>query len=59
MENSKTILKGLLALSCGAVLLGLSAIFVRYSETSPSLTAFYRAFLAIPFLYVWLKLEKE
>ena len=59
MENSKTIIKGLLALACGAVLLGLSAIFVRYSETSPSLTAFYRAFLAIPFLYVWLRLEKE
>ena len=59
MENSKTFVKGLLALSCGAVLLGLSAIFVRYSETSPSLTAFYRAFLAIPFLYVWLKIEKE
>jgi hypothetical protein len=43
MENSKTIIKGLLALACGAVLLGLSAIFVRYSETSPSLTAIYLA----------------
>ena len=59
MENSKTFVKGLLALSCGAVLLGLSAIFVRFSETSPSLTAFYRVFLAIPFLYVWLRIEKE
>ena len=59
MENSKTFVKGLLALSCGAVLLGLSAIFVRYSESSPSLTAFYRVFLAIPFLYVWLRIEKE
>ena len=53
MENSKSVYSGLLALFVGAALLGLSAIFVRFSETSPSLTAFYRAFLALPFLYVW------
>lgn len=52
-------MKGLLALGLGGALLGLSAIFVRYSETSPSLIAFYRAFLAIPFLYVWVVLEKK
>tara|TARA_B100001250_G_scaffold299032_1_gene260643 strand:+ start:1005 stop:1886 length:882 start_codon:yes stop_codon:yes gene_type:complete len=53
MENSKSVYSGLLALFVGAALLGLSAIFVRFSETSPSLTAFYRAFLALPFLYIW------
>ena len=46
MENSKSIYFGLIALFVGAALLGASAIFVRISETSPSLTAFYRAFLA-------------
>ena len=54
MENSKTIYLGLLALFLGAALLGSSAIFVRFSETSPSLTAFYRALLALPFLAIWI-----
>ena len=53
MENSKSVYTGLIALFIGAALLGSSAIFVRFSETSPSLTAFYRAFLALPFLYIW------
>ena len=53
MENSKSVYTGVIALFIGAALLGSSAIFVRISETSPSLTAFYRAFLALPFLYIW------
>ena len=53
MENSKSIYTALVALFIGAALLGSSAIFVRFSETSPSLTAFYRALLALPFLYIW------
>ena len=59
MENTKTILKGLISLSTGAALLGFSAIFVRISETSPSTTAFYRAFLALPFLYLWIHFSRE
>ena len=53
MENSKSIYIGLFSLFLGAALLGSSAIFVRFSETSPSLTAFYRALLALPFLLIW------
>jgi len=53
MENSISIYTALVALFIGAALLGSSAIFVRFSETSPSLTAFYRALLALPFLYIW------
>ena len=53
MENSKSIHIGLFSLFLGAALLGSSAIFVRFSETSPSLTAFYRALLALPFLLIW------
>tara|TARA_X000000368_G_scaffold365384_1_gene311592 strand:- start:2587 stop:3462 length:876 start_codon:yes stop_codon:yes gene_type:complete len=59
MENTRTILKGLISLSIGAALLGFSAIFVRISETSPSTTAFYRAFLALPFLYLWIYFSRE
>ena len=59
MENKKTFFTGLLALGAGAALLGFSAIFVRISETSPSTTAFYRALLALPFLYLWLYISKE
>ena len=59
MENSKSIYFGLIALFVGAALLGASAIFVRISETSPSLTAFYRAFLALPFLFIWVLRSKH
>lgn len=59
MENLKTPYAGLIALFIGAALLGSSAIFVRFSETSPSLTAFYRAFLALPFLYIWVLSSKD
>ena len=50
-------LKGLGSLFIGSALLGLSAIFVRYSDSSPSLIAFYRVFLALPFLYLWVLME--
>ena len=59
MENSKSVFTALVALFIGAALLGSSAIFVRFSETSPSLTAFYRALLALPFLYVWVLRTKS
>ena len=59
MEKSRSIYIGLLALFIGASLLGGSAIFVRFSETSPSLTAFYRASLALPFLLFWVLSTKS
>jgi len=59
MENTKSVYTALIALFIGAALLGSSAIFVRFSETSPSLTAFYRALLALPFLYVWVLRTKS
>ena len=54
MENLKSTYIAFLSLFIGAALLGTSAIFVRLSETSPSVTAFYRALFALPFLYFWL-----
>lgn len=40
-------------------MLGSSGIFVKISESSPSLIAFYRSFFALPFLYVWMKFEER
>jgi|TARA_B110000014_G_scaffold250854_2_gene227538 drug/metabolite transporter (DMT)-like permease len=53
MEKTKNSAWALTAILAGATLLGLSAIFVRWSEASPSITAFYRALFALPFLLLW------
>lgn len=45
------------ALLVGAVAVGASAIFVRLSELGPIPTAFYRPFLAIPVLWLWVSLR--
>ncbi len=48
----------LLALFGGALAIGASGIFVRLSETGPTATAFWRGALALPFLAVWVLLER-
>ena len=45
------------ALLAGAVAVGGSAIFVRVSELGAIPTAFYRPFLAIPAVWLWLRLR--
>jgi len=57
IKKPNDMLKALISLFLGSALLGMSAIFVRYSESSPSLIAFYRASLALPFLYMWVLIE--
>jgi drug/metabolite transporter (DMT)-like permease len=47
----------LAALLIGAVLVGASPIFVRLSELGPMATAFYRPFLAIPVLALWMAVD--
>jgi len=45
-------------LAClGGVLLGFSAIFVRYSDLGPMTTGFYRLLFALPLLWLWMKSE--
>ena len=44
----------LFILVLGAGLVALSPIFVRLSELGPTATAFHRAFLALPILFLWL-----
>jgi drug/metabolite transporter (DMT)-like permease len=49
----------LLALFAGALAIGASGIFVRLSETGPTATAFWRGALALPFLALWVLLERR
>ena len=49
----------LAALMLGAVLVGASPIFVRLSELGPMATAFYRPFLAIPVLMLWMAADRR
>jgi len=46
----------LAALLLGAVAVGASPVFVRISELGPFATAFYRPFLALPALWLWMRL---
>lgn len=43
----------IIALLAGATCIGTSALFVKVSETGPISTAFWRVFLALPFLWAW------
>ncbi|MBS0581255.1 MAG: DMT family transporter [Proteobacteria bacterium] len=49
----------LIALFAGALAIGSSGIFVRLSETGPTATAFWRGAFALPFLAVWVVLERR
>ncbi|GIT32752.1 MAG: hypothetical protein Ct9H300mP3_02830 [Gammaproteobacteria bacterium] len=59
MENSKSVFTALLALFFGAALLGSSAIFVRFSETSPSLTGPFTVLSGLTFLILWVLRTKS
>lgn len=47
------------ALVLGAAAMGLSPIFVRLAEVGPYASAFWRAALATPLLYVWMRFENK
>ncbi len=55
------LLPAFVALVAGAVALGFSAIFVRYAaaaEIGPFASAFWRVALALPVLFLWMRLEE-
>ena len=56
---SRELVKGVFLLLVGASMLGGSGIFVKLSDSSPSLIAFYRSLFALPFLYAWMKFEER
>ncbi len=41
----------------GATAMGISPVFVRYSEVGPFASAFWRVFIALPILFLWAYLE--
>ncbi len=43
------------ALVVGALAMGISPIFVRWADVGPFTSAFWRVFLALPALYVWMR----
>jgi drug/metabolite transporter (DMT)-like permease len=45
------------AVLAGGVAIGFSPIFVRLSELGPIATGFYRLFLALPLLWLWMRFE--
>jgi drug/metabolite transporter (DMT)-like permease len=47
------------ALVVGAVAMGASVLFVRWADVGPYASAFWRVFLALPFLWVWMRLENR
>ncbi len=49
----------IVALFAGATCIGTSALFVKVSEAGPVATAFWRVFLALPFLWAWAALAQR
>jgi drug/metabolite transporter (DMT)-like permease len=45
------------ALVLGAVAMGASVLFVRWADVGPHASAFWRVFLALPFLWAWMRLD--
>ena len=41
----------------GAIAVGASPIFVRFADVGPYASAFWRTFLALPFLWAWARIE--
>lgn len=48
-----------LAIVAGAVAIGFAPVLVRFSETGPTATAFWRIFLALPLLAGWRLSERD
>jgi drug/metabolite transporter (DMT)-like permease len=49
----------IVALLTGATCIGTSALFVKVSEAGPVSTAFWRVFLALPFLWAWAWMDQR
>jgi drug/metabolite transporter (DMT)-like permease len=47
------------ALVFGAVAMGASVLFVRWADVGPYASAFWRVFLALPFLFAWMRIENR
>ena len=52
-QNPRAHVTAVLALLAGAIAIATAPLFVKVSETGPVSTAFWRVFLAVPFLWGW------
>ncbi|MBA3814226.1 MAG: DMT family transporter [Alphaproteobacteria bacterium] len=59
MYKTQNSFKPLLLACLGSILIGSSAIFVRFSELGPVTTAFYRMLFALPLLALWVRWERK
>jgi drug/metabolite transporter (DMT)-like permease len=56
-EEQRRFAVAVAALVAGAVAMGASVLFVRWADVGPYASAFWRVFLALPFLWGWMRLE--
>ena len=59
MPSALTTRLALAALAIGIVGVGFAPVFMRLSELGPNATALYRVAFALPFLLLWLSLERR
>jgi len=57
--ENKAFSKAFSAVVLGAVSIASAAIFMRLSDVSPTAAAFWRVTLALPLLYIWLRVDNE
>jgi drug/metabolite transporter (DMT)-like permease len=56
-DERRRVALAIVALVLGAVAMGASVLFVRWADVGPYASAFWRVFLALPFLYAWMRIE--
>ncbi len=56
-DDRRRMLLAFAALVTGAVAVSTSGIFVRLADVGPYASAFWRTFLALPFLWLWMRWE--
>src|SRR3954453_3256668 len=56
-HDRRRVLLAVSALVLGAVAMGASPVFVRLADVGPYASAFWRTFLALPFLWLWARIE--
>lgn len=57
VPDRRLAVRGFACLVLGAVAMGASPIFVRLTDIGPQASAFWRTALALPFLWIWARLE--
>lgn len=57
--TEKPVLIGLIALTAGAVAIGMAAPLVKLSELGPQSVGFWRMALAIPFAFLWMLFDRN